>query len=243
MVPLKNDGKPHRIALLGIYLADIKNTANHLSRVFSETISCDVEQYWAHLGDGVPKGWVSQFVKIAYSSPVPRMIVLNSLLKMVNLDKVDFLIVTDDDIVINRNFIDSFIGLQIQMDLALAQPARTFNSWIDHEITRRVNNVQGRLTRFVEIGPLFSIHKRLFDFVLPFETLSPMGWGLDYVWPVIVEKAGLRMGIIDAIAVDHSLRKPRSGYVQTEAYASMMALFAHRSHLKPEEAEVIIQTL
>ncbi len=39
-----------------------------------------------------------------------------------------------------------------------------------------------------------------------------MGWGNDFVWPVLAEKHNLKMGIVDAVPVGHNLRKPVAYY-------------------------------
>ena len=71
---------------------------------------------------------------------------------------------------------------------------------------------------------------------------SPMGWGLDLAWPVLAEKRGLRMGIIDAAAVDHSMRKPRAGYSAEEAWQSMLDYLETVPHLTHKEAKVVLES-
>jgi hypothetical protein len=77
--------------------------------------------------------------------------------------------------------------------------------------------VIGRQTRFVEIGPVFSVHRSAYAHVFPFDLTSPMGWGYENVWSWRLEAAGLRMGIVDAVPLDHSMRKPVANYSWDEA--------------------------
>ena len=69
-----------------------------------------------------------------------------------------------------------------------------------------------------------------------------MGWGLDLVWPVTVERAGLRMGIVDAVPVRHSLRRPAQHYRHGHAQAEMHAYLERREHLRIEQASVILDS-
>ena len=68
-----------------------------------------------------------------------------------------------------------------------------------------------------------------------------MGWGYDYVWPVIMEEGGLRMGIVDATPVAHRLRKPTSYYDFEEARTALRALLARRPHLEKHEAFSVLE--
>ena len=136
-------------------------------------------------------------------------------------------------------FIDAYVEANDILGFALSQPARTPNSYISHDITKRVAGLLGRQTNFVEIGPLAFISRPLFSSLLPFdgEAEIPMGLGLDLVWPISVEKKGLKMGIIDAVPVDHSLRPPGSGYAMDSAIADMARYLSTRQHI--EGAQVI----
>lgn len=168
---------------------------------------------------------------------------LNRLLAKEKLDDYEYLIVCDDDVVVRRGWLDFFLELQAKHDIALAQPARTGNSWVDHPITRQVPTSECRFTRFVEIGPVVSIHRSLFASLLPFDITSPMGWGLDFVWPVTVGELGLNMGIIDAAPVDHSLRRPRRGYAAETASEEMDLLLSGQPHLTRDQAMVTLRTI
>ena len=235
----KGKGKV-RIAILGIYLSDKPNKVKHLISRLSKSNCYHVEQHWAHLGPENPKGKVAQYVRITQNYYKSRMELLNNLAGMIDLEHFDYVIITDDDIVIQNNFIDAFLGLQIEFDLALAQPALTKYSWTYHPIVRQKKQTHVRLTNFVEIGPMFSVSQRLIPFIFPFDTITSMGWGLNYVWPITVKKQGLRMGIIDATPVDHSLRRPGNYYDNRIAFRQMEKLLAKYEHINPENGIVEI---
>ncbi len=232
-----------RVLVIGVYLAHRKNTAALIAREFSNSYFFDVVQHWAAIGKKSTDPFLASVTSEQTDEKVPRSILLNRLLAHETPDAFEYVVVCDDDVVIQRGFLDLFLGLQSKHGLSLAQPARTKNSWVDHPITQQVDGSECRFTRFVEIGPVFSIHRALFKYLLPLDTTSAMGWGLDFVWPKIVEAQGLQMGIIDAAPVDHSLRQPKTGYVSKEALAAMEYLWCIKPHLTIEEAQVTLKTI
>ena len=156
---------------------------------------------------------------------------LNELLARQALADYDYLVLADDDVVFPRHFLDPFIALQAELGFALAQPARTPNSFIDYPIVERQRGAVARQTLFVEIGPVVRIHRSLFDVLLPFDQVSPMGWGYENVWSYQLAQRALKMGIIDAVPVDHSLRPPVHHYNWDEANNGRTVYLEQREHL------------
>ena len=58
-----------------------------------------------------------------------------------------------------------------------------------------------------------------------------MGWGNDFVWPVLAEKHNLKMGIVDAVPVGHNLRKPVAYYNYGTSADAMRNYLATQPHL------------
>jgi len=129
-----------------------------------------------------------------------------------------------------------------RFDFALCQPARTHDSYVDHCFVARLSGLLARQTRFVEIGPLVCVRSDAAPLLLPFNENCGMGWGLDFVWPVIMENAGLRMGIIDAVPVAHRIRKPTANYMYEDAHREMVRTLATNKHLKYQEAFQIVES-
>jgi hypothetical protein len=57
----------------------------------------------------------------------------------------------------------------------------------------------------------------------------------------VVEEAGLRMGIVDATPVAHTLRKPMANYERGTADREMRAYLAAHPHLDRERAFTILE--
>ena len=69
-----------------------------------------------------------------------------------------------------------------------------------------------------------------------------MGWGLDFVWPAIMEANGLRLGIVDGAPVHHRLRPSVVNYSYADAEARMNEVVAAVPHLSRAEAYRILET-
>jgi hypothetical protein len=67
--------------------------------------------------------------------------------------------------------------------------------------------------------------------VFPFDLTSPMGWGYENVWAHRLDQAQMKMGIIDAVPVDHSLRKPVAYYRWDEANQQQRLFLSKHEHI------------
>lgn len=229
---LQNKG----VLTVGIYFLNRETNINHISGELSSARNWVVSQRWAAIGGTVVPNHLSEFTRYTCHVPKPKFELINILLSDVTLDDYEYVLVCDDDIECERNFLDRYLVYVKRYDFALAQPARTHDSFIDHMIVERMDDVIARRTRFVEIGPLFSLRYDAYSVLLPFEESSPMGWGYDFVWPVRLEAAGLKLGIVDAVPVAHRLRKPVAHYSFNTAHDEMTNYLKERKHLTRDEA-------
>jgi hypothetical protein len=230
------------VLIIGVYLLDKPSHIRGIKTEFSKSSRWKAEQHWVGLGTGAITEEVADVTMWKVEPPATKFSLLNQLLTQTKLDGFEFAIICDDDIILPANFLDRYLELIVRYDFALAQPARTHDSFIDHRFVEQLDGLVARCTQFVEIGPLFSVHRRAFPLIFPFDETSPMGWGYDYVWPTVVAKANLKMGIIDAVPVAHSLRKPVSYYQHETARREMDDFLTHRPHLSPDEAFFIIES-
>jgi hypothetical protein len=231
-----------RVLVAGVYLSDKKNLAPHITRTLADSSNWAVEQRWISLGQGPPGADMASYTAQVISKPSPKFFLLNQLIKQVDLRDFEYVIVSDDDIQLPHDFLDRYLELVSRHDLALAQPARTHDSYIDHRFVEQLDGIDARRTRFVEIGPLFSLHRKAYDYFLPFDEDSPMGWGNDFVWPVLAETHNLKMGIVDAVPVAHNLRKPVAYYSYGTSADAMKNFLATRPHLSREDAFFILES-
>lgn len=231
-----SDQAKRRILIVGVYLASKENLASQITQELSNSSNWSAEQRWVSLGKDGPAQNLVPFTAKAIHQPSPKFSLLNEVLHKVDLTSYEYLIVSDDDIQLPSGFLDRYLALVSQHKFALAQPARTHDSYIDHRFVEQLDGIDARWTRFVEIGPLFSLHRCAFDLFLPFDEASPMGWGNDFVWPIVAEKNHLRMGIVDAVPVAHKLRKPVAYYDYEASRNAMVKYLAERAHLTKKDA-------
>jgi hypothetical protein len=142
--------------------------------------------------------------------PVPKFVLLNRLLAGLDLSGYRFVVFADDDIDVPPGFLDDYLRLVNRYDFSLSQPARTHDSFIDHRFVERLDGIDARVDqlRRDRSGRRHET-RRGRRFLLPFDEQSPMGWGYDFTWPRTMHDAGLRLGIIDATPVRHSLPQAR----------------------------------
>jgi hypothetical protein len=230
-------GKPV-VLVVGAYMSDQPTNVEHISSELQNATAYQVLQSWASIG-----GTENTRVPTAVTFPgrVPKYTAVNALLERGDLAGAEYLLVCDDDIGLPPGFIDRFLAIQSALGFALAQPARSGSSSYDHAIVRQCPGAIARQTLFVEAGPCFSAHRPIFELILPFDLASPMGWGYEYVWAHRLAANGLRMGIIDAIPVEHRLRPTAANYDRWNAYEAQQRLLAAHAHLGAEECHRVLK--
>lgn len=228
------------ILVLGVYIANIPNTVSDIVRIFKGSLHHKVRQEWVALNGSAPDNEVASVTVKHITGRIPKFQIINDLMSTKKISSYDYIILCDDDVVLPVNFVDDFIAMQSSFDFAIAQPARTLNSYIDHPIVERHIGVHARQTRFVEIGPVVSFHRSAFELVFPFDLTSPMGWGYENVWAHGAIVRNLRMGIIDAVCVDHSLRKPVVNYTWEQADRERRDYLNRHEHLPLEECFTVV---
>jgi len=222
------------VLVIGIYLAGRPNTAIETASELRASRRHHVTIRWAGLTENAQDSAALPATALVVPAPMPRCSLLNRLLG--GFESFDWVVVVDDDVELPPGFLDAALSLAERHDLALCQPARTADSFSDHPIVTCQPGLSARQTRFVEIGPCVLMRRDAAASLLPFEEAAGMGWGLDFVWPAIMDARGLRMGILDAVPIAHRLRRPVSGYSWATADEEMRRTLARHAHLPPEQA-------
>lgn len=228
-----------RILIAGVYMADRPNTAMHLVHELQASAQHDVVQRWAALAPGGNGRCDVPTTELVVTERTPKFSMLNQLVK--DAHNFDWVLFCDDDVELGDGFLDRFLHLAQAYDFALAQPARTTDSYTDHPIVQVMPGLVARRTRFVEIGPLIIIRRDAMPSLLPFPDDSGMGWGLDLVWPRQLEPLGLRLGIVDATPIAHRLRPPAAAYDGAEARLKMSWTLASHDCLSLDDAFTVLE--
>jgi GT2 family glycosyltransferase len=154
----------------------------------------------------------------------------------------DWLLVLDDDVVLPRGFLDRLLFLAERFAFDLVQPAHRARSHAAWRVTRRTTGAVARETPFVEIGPVTAFARSTLSTLLPFPSQLRMGWGLDLHWAALAREHGWRCGVLDAVAISHSVAPAAETYSRTAAVAEARAFLAERPYLSAREAQLTIST-
>lgn len=238
--PLRHlpQGRP-RVLVVGVYLSGKPNLVAQLVARFGSSAHCEVTQRWIALGACSVDPAVAAVTVEAVGQPTAKFELLNRHIRPEDVATYDYVLVSDDDVTVPRDFIDRFIGWQQRCGFALAQPARTWNSFVDHRFVRQRLRCRARETRFVEIGPIFCFDRAMARVALPFDLTSAMGYGYDLVWPVLAHRHGLTLGIVDDAAVEHAIRDQAAHYQKGPQFEAMGSFLALHEHLTFRDAFVV----
>lgn len=154
----------------------------------------------------------------------------NSLLATEPLERFDWLLLLDDDVVLPRGFLDGMLHQAERYGLRLAQPAHRIRSHAAWRVTRRHRASTTRETAFVEIGPATLLHRDTFAELLPFPPLR-MGWGVDAYWAALARDHGWPIGVVDVLTVAHRIAPAAGGYSRQEAVAEARTFLADHPYL------------
>jgi hypothetical protein len=200
-----------------------------------------MDQRWAAIGENPPDSSLRDTTPIWAQTRLPRFQLLNQLLTTADeIEQYDYVFLLDDDIWLPESFVEPFLDIQERLQLGMAQPARTSESSYTFPIVLQQPGLLARETNFVEVGPLISFSRGTFRLVYPFDDASGMGWGLEYMWAFAMRENGIKMGIVDALAVKHTLR-PSATYDSSIATQQQTQLLARHPHLSPETAHRVIE--
>ena len=153
----------------------------------------------------------------------------------------DWVLVLDDDIELPRGFLDAFVFLAERFELRIAQPAHRARSHAAWTVTRRRPASVARQTAFVESGPLVGFHRTTFGALMPFPPLRA-GWGIDANWSALARELGWDIGVLDAIAVRHGMRRIAAAYDRSAAVAEAREFLAGRPYVAAGEANRTLVT-
>ena len=115
----------------------------------------------------------------------------------------DYIWLPDDDLEMTKADMNRFFDICHAHKLELAQPSLTANSPVTHPLV--LNNTRSRLrfTNFVEVmAPCFS--SAFLARALPTFDGTQSGWGIDWLWPRLVQDREAGIAIVDEVVIRHT---------------------------------------
>jgi len=131
-----------------------------------------------------------------------RLPLLNALVRDDDLDRFEWVVVVDDDVVLRAGALGVLLSVAEHAGLDVVQPSHTARSHHTFEISVRRPLAVARRTTFVESGPAFAIRRPWAARCVPFPADHEMGWGIELDWYDLAEQ-GACLGIVDAVAARH----------------------------------------
>jgi hypothetical protein len=154
------------------------------------------------------------------SGPGRRFELLNGLLA----DAVPgWTVLADDDVHFRRGNVPDLVGIAELVGLDISQPAHALGSNVSHSFTRTTPFSVARLTSFVEIGPVVVFSPAALPHVLPLPEQG-MGWGTEVAWSDLQRTSKLKLGIVDAVRIDH-LGAVGAAYSSDDEFARVGEIF------------------
>jgi hypothetical protein len=226
---------PRQVLVLGIYKPE---GAAGMARAVS---AMRRSRHWVRIALGATGAAAPALAEetMAVQMPGSKFANLNRLVELAGAEDAKWVVILDDDVVLPKRFSDRLIAVAERAELDLAQPAQSWTSDAPWRVTRRRPYLL-RLTRFVEIGPLTLMRRRIFDELSPFPE-EGMGWGVELHWAALARIRGWRLAIIDALPLRHVARATASGYDPAEAMAAARRYLEGHEHLTRDEAEQVIE--
>ena len=175
------------------------------------------------------------------SGPGTRLRLLNHLVAGLP-GELDALVLADDDVRFAVGDLGRLVEAGLSLQLDLLQPAHLASSWSNWDFVRRRSFTFARQTQFVEQGPLLVLSAHARKVLLPFPADLGMGWGVEARWHEQAQTHGLRLGIVDAVAVEH-LSPPGRAYDRRAAESSMHRELAAQGLVSLEELQVVVERL
>ena len=160
---------------------------------------------------------------------------INTALATVKLQDYDWVVITDDDVALPPRFLDGFISLCEVMGLKISQPAHRYHSYTSFTFNYRKWNSLGRITRYVEDGPVTAFHRDAMAYVYPFPELR-WAWATDIAFCNAARHNHHNVGIVDYTAIEH-LKPAGQDYPMQAAKAEARA-FLSRQALRPDRREL-----
>jgi hypothetical protein len=133
-------------------------------------------------------------------------------------------VLADDDVCFRRANLLDLVGISDLLGLDISQPSHALGSNVSHPFTRTTPFSVARLTSFVEIGPVVVFSPAALPHVVPLPE-EGMGWGTEIAWSDLQRTSGLKLGIVDAVRIEH-LGAVGNAYSSEDEFERLGEIFA-----------------
>lgn len=124
------------------------------------------------------------------------------------IKQYEYICFSDDDLLCQSNCFNNLFKRMKEYDIWMAQPALTWDSYINHPHLKQDKSSILRYTSFVEIM-VFAFKLEILDKIKFSITDNYSGWGFEYVWYHLLGYPKDKFAIIDEYPIKHT--KPFTG--------------------------------
>jgi hypothetical protein len=193
-----------RVFHVGVHRPGRPHTAEHVARSFRDTVKHRVQHQWVAMGDGASSEILRSVTGCTYGRLTEEQAAIHKVLAAEDLTEVDYVILTEDDIILPCGFLDRFLALQHQSGLALAQPAATTSYGSLPPMIQPHEGLMARQTPFVQWKPFVSVHRSAFDYLSTILNSCDEFISIDVI--SMMSQHNLKSGIIDSTPIDCTIR-------------------------------------
>jgi hypothetical protein len=119
------------------------------------------------------------------------------------LDRYDYILIPDDDVIMEARDINRFFEIVVEHDLTVAQPAMAMESYFSHHMLLQCPQFKLRYSNFVE-SMAFCMKTSHFKRILPIWEIFKTGWGSDHIWALLMDDPGFHAAIVDECKMIHT---------------------------------------
>ncbi len=119
------------------------------------------------------------------------------------LEQYDYIMLPDDDVLMQPGDINRLFAIAVEHDLTIAQPAMTTASYLSYPILLRMPWFKLRYSTFLE-SMACCMKTSYLRSLLPMFEKHFTGWGTDLVWATLMPDPAFRAAIVDAVPMTHT---------------------------------------
>jgi Protein of unknown function (DUF707) len=119
------------------------------------------------------------------------------------LDRYTYILIPDDDLLMQTRDINRLFEIAVEYDLSLAQPTLSIESYISYPILLRCPQFKLRYSNFLESQACCFRSSYLKTLLPMFEKYST-GWGVDLIWTMLMKEPAFRAALVDEVPMTHT---------------------------------------
>lgn len=119
------------------------------------------------------------------------------------LDRYDYIMLPDDDLVMEARDINRLFEIMVEHDLTLGQPALSLDSYFAYPVLLRSPQFRLRYSSYLECMSC-CFKSSYLKLLLPIFEKHYTGWGFDLIWTMMMKDPAFRSAIIDEVPMTHT---------------------------------------